>query len=387
MNRLLLSVVAVAVAAPGSGCSSPQDRAGQPAPPVAVTTIAAKLAAVASSFEAGGVVRARSTAAIASRVMAPVLEVHVRPGDRVRRGAPLVTLDSREAAANRSRAAASLTSAVEAARAAESDVRSAQAAVSLARATHDRIRTLHEKRSATSQELDQAVSALDAADAHLNGARARLAAATAARDAAQWSSDSAAIATSYAVLTAPFDGVVIERAADPGVMAAPGLPLLTVEDTGTFRLEVALDEARAANVAVGQDVDVEIGDAQSAGHRRGPARVSEIARVDPASHTFVVKLDLPAAPSLRSGVFGRARFAGPARQTLVVPASAAVRRGQLTFVYTVGEDSRARLQPISPGARTADQIEVLAGIREGERVIAAPPPALTDGAPVTGDRP
>ena len=385
MNRPLLSIVAAA--ALSASCSSPEHRAEQSAPPVAVSTVQARLAAIASAFEAGGVVRARSTAAIASRMMAPVLDVHVRPGDRVRRGAPLVTLDSREATANRSRATASLTGAVEAARAAESDVRGAQAALSLARATHDRIRTLHDKKSATSQELDQAVSALEAAEAQLNGARARVAAAAAAKDAAQSSSDSAAIATSYAVLTAPFDGLVIERAADPGAMATPGVPLLTIEDSTSFRLEVALDEARAANAAVGQRVDVEIGDAQSPGRWAGQARVSEIARVDPASHSFLVKLDLPAVPALRSGVFGRARFEGPARQTLVVPASAAVRRGQLTFVYTVGTDNRAKLQPIATGVQTGERIEVLAGLREGERVITSPPAALTDGAPVTGGRP
>jgi hypothetical protein len=64
-----------------------------------------------------------------------------------------------------------------------------------------------------------------------------------------------------------------------------------------------------------------------------------------------------------------------------------VRRGQLTFVYTVGADNRAKLQPISPGLQTGERIEVLAGLREGQRVITSPPAALTDGAPVTGGRP
>ena len=385
MIRTFPSVVAIA--ALSAGCGAPPGGVQPAASPVAVTTVQAQLASVESSFEAGGVVRARSTAAIASRMMAPILQVHVRPGDRVRRGAPLVTLDSREATANRSRAAAATASAVEAARVAESDVRSAQANVVLARATHGRIRTLHDKRSATPQELDQAVSALDAADAQLNGARARMAAAAAARDAALAASESAAIATSYAVLTAPFDGLVTERSADPGAMAAPGVPLLTIEDASAFRLEVAVDEARATHVTVGQTVDVRIGDAQAAHFWTGAARVGEIARLDPASHSFVVKLDLPAAPAPRSGVFGRARFAGPARQALVVPAAAAVRRGQLTFVYTVGADNRARLQPISPGVETGERIEVLAGIREGDRVITNPPAALSDGTPVTGGRP
>jgi RND family efflux transporter MFP subunit len=289
--------------------------------------------------------------------------------------------------ANRARAEAASASAVEATRAAESEVRSAEAAARLARATYDRMRTLHDRRSATPQELDQAVSALNAADAQLNGARARLAAATAAQDAARAGSEAAAVTSSYAVLVAPFDGLITDRSADPGTMATPGVPLLTIEDATAFRLEVSLDEARATHVAVGQTVDVEIGDRTSASYWSGPARVSEVARLDPASHSFLIKIDLPGPASLRSGVFGRARFAGPARPTLVVPASAAVRRGQLTFVYTVDDEDRARLQHVSPGGEARDQIEVLAGIREGDRVIANPPVQLSDGTPVLEGRP
>ena len=385
MNQpLLLSAAGVVLMV---SCAAPPE-ASSPAPaPLAVSIVPAESAPIESSFEAGGVVRARTTAAVASRLMAPILAVHVVPGDHVRRGAPLVTLDSREIEANRSRAAAAFTGAVEAARAAESDVASAQAAASLARATHDRIRTLHDKRSATPQELDQAASALDAANAQLGAARARVAAASAAREAAQAASTAAAITASYAVLAAPFDGLVTERSADPGVMATPGLPLVTVEDATGFRLEVALDEARAAHVAPGQAARVEIGDEGSSNHWTGEARVSEIARVDPASHSFLIKLDLANGPSLRSGLFGRARFAGPTRQALVIPASAAMRRGQLTFVYAVNAEGRAILQPVSPGAESHGRLEVLAGIRDGDRIIDDPPSSLSDGTPVTGARP
>ena len=141
--------------------------------------------------------RARATAVIASRVMAPVAVVHVRAGDRVRRGAPLVTLDAREITANSTRASAALASAIEAARAAESDTQAADAALRLARATHERINTLYAKRSATAQELDQAVAGLSAAEAQRAGAQSRAAAANAARDAARASVEAAEIGVSY----------------------------------------------------------------------------------------------------------------------------------------------------------------------------------------------
>src|SRR5262249_30626226 len=172
----------------------PAQREERAPPAIHVTTRKAAVSDVPSSVEAGGVVRARLTASIASRVMAPIVAVHVSPGDSVRRGDALVTLDARERTANHTRAAAALTSAVEVARAAESDIRSAEATVALARKTFDRTRTLADRRSATAQELDQATSSMESAEAQLRSGRARAAAAVAARDAAQASVDAAAVA-------------------------------------------------------------------------------------------------------------------------------------------------------------------------------------------------
>jgi hypothetical protein len=107
-------------------------------------------------------------------------------------------------------------------------------------------------------------------------------------------------------------------------------------------------------------------------------RVVEIARVDPMSHTFLVKLDLPAGLHARSGQFGRATFAGPTRRALTIPVSALVRRGQLAFVFVFGSDERAHLQPVSIGALAGGRVEVLAGVRQSDRVVASPDPSLHD---------
>jgi RND family efflux transporter MFP subunit len=368
------------------GCSGPDPQAASDTPPIAVAIGRAELRDLPSTFEAGGVIRARATASIASRIMAPVLDVHVRAGDRVRAGATLITLDSREVAANRTRAGADLARAVEALKAAEAEIQSSEAALVLARAMHTRIRALQEQRSATAQELDQAVAALNAAEAQVTGARARSAAALAAREAARAASDATAIAASYAVLTAPFDGVVSERSVDPGSMANPGVALLTVEDTSGFRLEVPVDQSRASGLTVGQTVDVAISESNATTDRLMAGRISEVARIDPSSHSFLIKLDVPDDRTLRSGVFGRARFSGPASQTLTIPSAAAVRRGQLTFVFTVDRDGRARLRPISPGRRAGERTEVLAGVRAGDRVIDGPPSILVDGSRVRGEQ-
>jgi RND family efflux transporter MFP subunit len=311
--------------------------------------------------------------------------VPVRAGDRVTRGAPLVILDGRETDANRARAIATLASAADTVRAAQSEVRSARAALTLARTTHDRLKMLHDKKSATTQELDQAISALDVADAQFAQAEAHLSAANAAQEAARAASDAATVASSYTTLTAPFDGIVTERSVDPGSMANPGTGLLTLEDATAFRLEVPLDESRAATVKVGDTVRVTLGEDQFPDSLSG--RVSEIARVDPDSHSFIVKIDLPALSGLRSGTFGRARFTGTPRNALSVPASAAVRRGQLTFVFTIDRENRARLRAVSSGSVDGDRLEILAGLGENDIVITNPPPSLTDGAPIAGARP
>jgi multidrug efflux pump subunit AcrA (membrane-fusion protein) len=372
----------IGAAALSAACASPPGHKPDERTATPVDTAAAQVTELASAVEAGGVVRARVTALVASRVMAPIVDVRVRAGDRVRRGEVLVALDARDLRANDARAQAATVSAAESVRAAEADVRAAESTAQLARLTHDRIAALQSKRSATAEELDRAVAALSAAEAQHAAAQARLAAATAGRDAAKAAADAAAATATYATLTAPFDGLVAERGAEPGSMAAPGSPLLTLEDPTTYRLEVRLDEARAALVAPGGEASIELD--SRAGSIRG--RVVEIGRVDSISHSFLVKIDLPPGTAVRSGQFGRASFNGPVRRAVTVPSSALLRRGQLTFVFVVDADRHVRLRPVSIGTTAGDRTEVLAGVREGEQVVTSPSPALADGA-AAGARP
>jgi hypothetical protein len=113
--------------------------------------------------------------------------------------------------------------------------------------------------------------------------------------------------------------------------------------------------------------------------------VAEIAAVDPARHSFLVKLDLPRdMPDVRSGQFGRVRLKGPARSAIAVPAAAVVRRGQLTFAFALDGAGAARLRMVSVGDAAADRIEVLAGLAAGDRVVVSPPANLKDGQRIAG---
>jgi RND family efflux transporter MFP subunit len=205
--------------------------------------------------------------------------------------------------------------------------------------------------------------------------------ATAAVAAAEAAASAASIALSYTTIAAPFDGVVSARTAEPGAMAAPGAPLLTLEDTSAHRLEARLDEARAGQVAVGQAAQIRLGDASADQWKDG--RVVEISRIDPASHGFIVKVDVPDSSKHKTGGFGRVRFAGESRPALTIPASALLHRGQLTFVFAVDGGRAARLRPVSVGQATGDLVEILAGVKEGDEIVVKPPAALADGTRIS----
>jgi len=165
---------------------------------------------------------------------------------------------------------------------------------------------------------------------------------------------------------------------EPGNLATPGATLLTIERDGEYRLEVPVEESRLPIIRSGSKVFVSI----DALNRTLEAPISEVVpSVDAASRSYLVKIDLPGMPQLRSGAFGRARFVLGSRPVLTLPASALVERGQVQSVY-VAENGAARLRIVSTGRKRADRVEVLAGLSSGERVVSPIPVALADGAKV-----
>lgn len=340
--------------------------------PVTVATVA--MADVVDTFEAGGVVQALTTATIMARILAPVREVRTAPGDHVRAGQVLIVLDGRDLAADARRAQATAASADQNLIAAAAERQAADAALALARSTHARVAGLHAKRSATPQEFDDATSTLRAAEARAAGAAARAQAAASSLESARAASEAADTTETFSRIAAPFDGVVTEKMVEPGNMAAPGTPLMRVEDTRGFRLDVRIDESRIGQIAPSATVAV----ALDAGADRAPrtitGTVTEVGRaVNADARTFLVKIALPADHQLRSGMFGRARFTTQPRRALTLPPGALVQRGQMTSVFVVEQDiARLRLVNVSGS-------EVLAGLSDGEVVIVSPPPTVTDG--------
>lgn len=373
--RLIVLAAACAVAA---SCSSAPEPAATNRPPLAVQVSPVAPEPLARGFEAGGTIRALTVAPLSSRILAPVEQVHVKAGDRVTRGQRLVTLDARQLTASAAAATATLASTESGAAALEADEQAADAALTLARASYARIASLRDRNSATAGELDEATAALRAAEARREAARGRRAGGAGAIDAARSGADAARVAASYAVITAPFDGLVTEVPAQAGTMASPGMTLLVVEDTRRYRLEAGVDAARSGTVVVGNPVLVTL-----AGGTTLDGTVAEVTEsLDASAHTFIVKIDLPAASGIKSGQFGRARFETADSQGIAVPESALVRRGQLTLVF-VEAGGVARMRAVHAGSAAAGRVPVLAGLDPGDRIILDPPAGLLDGTPVT----
>ena len=358
----------------GGGDSRPQAAANAPA-------VAVQLATVSSQpwpdvYEATGTVRARTAAVLSSRVMAYVRQVEVQAGDRVREGQLLVTLDAQDLDASVLRAQAAEAEVMSAIPEADSGVAGAKANLDLAQSTFKRMEELASKKSISNQEFDEASARLKAAQANYEMARSKRAQLDPRLARAEQEVRSASIMREYTRIAAPFAGVVTARLVEPGNLAMPGAPLLTIEQEGVYRLEASVDESRLASARVGAPVEV----ALDAAERRLNARISEVVpAVDAASRTLTVKIDLPAIPQLRSGMFGRAFFPLGSRKVVTIPAAAIVERGQLQSVF-VAEEGAARTRLITTGQRTGDAVEVLSGLNAGERVVAPVPPGLQDGA-------
>jgi len=333
-----------------AACQNKEQAHTTDAAPVAVHSAVVQSGPITRTIEAGGSLHGVREAVLAAKVMGSVREIRKVAGDAVKQGEILIVLDDREVAGNIGQA--------------EGGLAQAQAAASLADANYKRYQLLFERGSASQLELDQARFAHESAQGAVQQARA--------------ATESAG---SYqARIPAPFDGRVVDRMADVGDLAAPGRALMRVEDARQLRLHVSLSENESGAAAPGDTVSVEV---PSLPGRTWTGIVAEVVpAVDPATRTTLVKIDLPEDAALRSGLFARARFAAGKRDALRVPRTAVIGRGGMDGVFVVdGGKARFRMVQLA-GGEAGELVEILSGVRAGERVVLAPPATLGEGAAV-----
>jgi RND family efflux transporter MFP subunit len=356
INGAAIAVLVIIAALLTSCSSQPKtaEAATETVHGIAVTTVAR--ATVPDVLEATGTVRAAQSAQLAAQMMGNIVAINVREGDRVRQGQVLAVIDDAQPRAALERATAAVN-------AANQELVAAESEAALADSTFKRYQDLFQKKSVSPQEFDEIKTRQQAATARRDMARAGQAQARAMLQQAQTALD-------YTRVRAPFDGVITEKRVDTGALAAPGMPLLVMEDTRHFRLEATVDESEIRHVHLGQAVPVAI---DALARQDLPGRVAQIVpAADPASRSFTVKLDLPAQPDMRSGLFGRAQFTRGQRDSLLLPRAAVIDRGQLQGVYVLDQDMIAQLRYVTLGRRVGERVEILSGLESGERVVAEP---------------
>ncbi len=375
-NRSIAAAALLALAACGS-----KDHGSPSTLTVAVAPVHAVAAATVDwpeSYEAPGTVHATATMTIAARVMGYVKEIRPNVGDRVTAGQTLVIVDVRELDTGRARAESGLAEARSGIPEAEAAIGAASAQLQLADVTLRRMKDLLDKQSVSRQEFDEAAARMAVARSAVEMARARRKQLDDRIEQARRAVDAAGIDVSHATLSAPFAGRVIARKAEPGTLASPGLPLLEIEREGSYRFEARVEESRLASVRRGTAARVKI---DAIEEPMAGAVVEIVPEIDEASRAFGAKIGLPGHPLLRTGLFGRATFAGGTRRVLTIPAAAVSQQGQLSFVMIAG-DGLARLRLVKTGAIREGSVEILAGLAETEAVIHPRPAGLADGAKV-----
>jgi RND family efflux transporter MFP subunit len=322
-----------------------------------VPTVVVTTGAAAVGFELDGALEPLRQSTVAAQVPGNVLQLLVKPGDRVAAGQVIARIDDRDAQAALARSDAA--------------VAQVEAELRNARSQLDRSRDLRAQ-----QFVSQA--ALDAAETQFKAAEAGLRQVQAART-------QAALARSFAAVTAPFAGVVLATHLEAGDLAAAGRPIATIYAPGALRAVVQVPGSRLALARAARRVELQL---PGSARWVAPQRVTALPLADAVAQTVEWRLDLSPADAAGQlpGATVRVRFAAdgaPAAATdaevPTVPAGALLRRGELTAVYVV-RGERFVLRQVRTGATVGAQVQVLAGLQPGERVAADPVRAGLAGA-------
>lgn len=341
-QRIQLATALAAATLFAAGCRHKTERTASnqlPAATVRAQIVASKTRV--ATEDVVGTVRAKLRAVIEAKVSGKIDQMLVVPGQQVRRGELLASVDASEVQSR-------LDQALAIRQQAEGDLK--------------RFASLLEQKILSQSEFDAAQSKFLVATAAVKEAETML---------------------GYTKITAPFDGVITRKLADVGDLvgdpSAPNKPLLEMEDSTALRLEADVPEAVVGKLALGDKLPVKI----SALENELTGGVSEIApAADPASRTFLVKLDLPDAPGLRAGQFGRVAMPVGETAALRAPVSAVVQRGQMEMVFVV-RDNHAQLRLVKTGRRIGGEVELVSGVEAGEKIVADGAADLVDGQPLT----
>jgi RND family efflux transporter MFP subunit len=334
--RKILPVIGILMANLAVGaCGSDAENIPGEKLPLGGTAVAVTDTTIVDAFEAAGTADPVRAATLSTKLMGSVVAVPVHEGDRVAAGTLLVRLDARDLDAKRAQVEAGLAE--------------ASAVYSDATVQTGRIRALYADSAATKAQLDQAETGLARATAAVASARAMAA--------------ELAATASYAEVRAPFAGVVTHRFVDPGSFAAPGAPLVTVEDASTLRVTVSAAPDAVRGLRAGTTVTAIIGDVTVG------AKVEGAVPSGPNLYTVNALVPNPKGEFL-SGSSATLALPRGTRQAILVPNGAVVRQGDLTGVRALS-DGQPTLRWVKLGRSADGMTEVYSGLSAGDTVVVA----------------
>lgn len=340
MRTILAASLVLALAACGGEPATP---APPPLPRLDTFTLQAGKDVRGRGWD--GVVEAVRQADLTAQTAGRVTVINVDVNDRVAKGDVLLRLTAVEQRAGAETARAQL--------------RAAEAAAAEAETSYRRYAALAAGQYVSRAQIDQARAARDSAAAVRDAARAQLA--------------QAGQQAEYTVIRAPFAGIVSARQVEPGESVAPGQPLMSVYAPGELRIEVQVPQSDAVAIRAANRAQVVLVD----GRRIDAAEVTVFPAADPSTHSVGVRVTLPGIAELpQPGATAKVVFpiAGSG-SVLRIPAGALMQRGEISGVYVLN-DNRLALRQVRLGQRIGDEVEVIAGIKAGEKIAIDPVAAV-----------
>ena len=344
-----------------SACSSNKEEVAIANTDAAVmVTVATPSGTGQQGINVSGQIEASQTANISTRVMGFITMLKVKVGDHVSKGQLLATISNQDMIAKRGQTDAMISE--------------AQAALNSAQKDYERFTTLYKQQSATAKELDNVTLQYNSAKSRLEGAR-------------QMRNEVNA-SLGYTSLTAPFSGIVSQKLADAGSMANPGMPILTIEQSGSYQVSASVPENIINQIHQGAEAFVTIKSIDK-------TIKGTVVQINPSSQftggQYIIKVNIAdaAKKGLYAGMYATVSI--PVKEpvavtttgnSVMVPVSSIEHRDQLTGLYTIGSNNTALLRWVRLGKTFGDKVEVLSGLEKNEQFVVTADGKLYNGIPI-----
>lgn len=374
-THLLIALTVLALARPVWAEESAAATATQPGIP-SVTVATAAMAEMQARVRLSGTLVARQEVLIFPQVSGfEMTEVLVEAGDRVTKGQVLARLSRDTLAAQLAQARAETQRAEASVSQAQSQIASAEATRVQAVAALGRVERLRKSGSASQAALDDAIAAEAGAQAQAASAADGLAVAQAALALAEAAQGLARLNLARTDITAPTDGVIVERQAELGAISASGgEPLFRLIAGGEIELSAEVIETTLHQLSAGDPAEIEVA---GVGTVAGKVRLLP-ARVDPVTRLGELRISLDPVPGLRTGLFASGAVITARREAVAVPASAVLADDQGEWVQLVA-DGTVETRDVTTGILWQAQREIVSGLEIGDTVIARSGAFFRDG--------